>query len=99
MSALAHIFEAAGRATIVLGAIREQVESTAPPRALYCDFPLGRPLGEPQDPEFQHRVLESAFKLLESEEPTIREYDVSISDNSFSYSPATNLFGCCTAKS
>ncbi len=81
MSTLAHIFEAAGMATVVLGSIREQVESTAPPRALYCDFPLGRPLGEPQNPEFQHKVLKSAFELLKSEEPIIKEYDVSIPDN------------------
>ena len=81
MSTLAHIFEAAGMATITLGSIKEQVEATAPPRALYCDFPLGRPLGEPLDPEFQHRVLESAFRLLEAKEPTIEEYDVSIPDN------------------
>ena len=81
MSTLAHIFEAAGMATIVLGSIKEQVEATAPPRALYCDFPLGRPLGEPLDPEFQHRVLESAFRLLEAKEPIIEEYDMSIPDN------------------
>ena len=81
MSTLAHIFEAAGMATIALGLIKEQVEATAPPRALYCDFPLGRPLGEPQNSEFQHRVLESAFQLLEAEAPTIKEYDVSIPDN------------------
>ncbi|SVD64516.1 uncharacterized protein METZ01_LOCUS417370, partial [marine metagenome] len=80
VSTLAHIFEATGMATIVLGSIKEQVESTTPPRALCCDFPLGRPLGEPQNPEFQHRVLESAFQLLEAEEPTIKEYDVSIPD-------------------
>ena len=80
MSTLAHIFEAAGMATIVLGSVKEQVESTAPPRALCCDFPLGRPLGEPQNPEFQHRVLESAFQLLEAQEPTIKEYGVSIPD-------------------
>ena len=68
-------------ATIVLGSIKEQVEATAPPRALYCDFPLGRPLGEPLDPEFQHRVLESAFRLLEAKEPIIEEYDMSIPDH------------------
>ncbi len=36
----------------------------APPRALHCEFPLGRPLGRPRDPEFQHDVLARAFALL-----------------------------------
>src|SRR4051794_28103714 len=35
-----------------------------PPRALYCDFPLGRPLGVPNDADFQHAVLRRAFALL-----------------------------------
>ena len=81
MSTLAHIFESAGMATIVLGSIKEQVEGTSPPRALYCDFPLGRPLGEPLNPEFQHRVLEHAFKLLDAKAPIIEDYDISITDN------------------
>ena len=36
-----------------------------PPRALYCEFPLGRPLGKPDDPAFQRRVLKAALALLE----------------------------------
>mgnify|MGYP000284807589 CR=1 FL=1 len=50
MSTLAHVFEAAGMATVALGSVRKQIESTAPPRGLWCDFPLGRPLGKPGDP-------------------------------------------------
>ena len=41
------------------------------PRALYCDFPLGRPLGRPNDPAFQRAVLDAAFALLDATEPTI----------------------------
>lgn len=37
----------------------------APPRALHGEFPLGRPLGKPLDPAFQHAVLAAAFALLE----------------------------------
>jgi len=37
-----------------------------PPRALFCDFPLGRPLGKPSDSDFQHGVLSRAFALLEA---------------------------------
>lgn len=38
-------------------------------------FPLGRPLGVADDPEFQRDVLRSALQLLESaNEPTIADY-------------------------
>ena len=32
---------------------------------LHCEFPLGRPLGKPRDPAFQHQVLNAAFALLD----------------------------------
>lgn len=66
MSVLAHVFEAAGIATVVLSSIREMAAKVAPPRALHCEFPLGRPLGRPNDPEFQHDVLARAFALLDA---------------------------------
>jgi len=81
VSTLAHVFEAEGIATVALESIKNQIESTAPPRGLWCDFPLGRPLGVPLDPEFQHRVLSAAFDLLSSSEPVFAEYDVSIVDD------------------
>jgi hypothetical protein len=31
---------------------------------LYAEFPLGRPLGKPNDPAFQTRVLNAAFSLV-----------------------------------
>jgi hypothetical protein len=64
VSVLAHVFEAAGIATIVLSSVREMAVKVAPPRALHCEFPLGRPLGKPNDAEFQHDVLARAFALL-----------------------------------
>ena len=64
MSALAHVFESAGIATTVIALVRQQVEATRPPRALMVPFQLGRPLGEPNDAEFQHRVLGAALALL-----------------------------------
>ena len=67
-------------ATVALGSIRKQIESAAPPRGLWCDFPLGRPLGKPGDPEFQHRVIEAAFALLDSPEPVLAEFDEAIPD-------------------
>lgn len=75
------MFEAAGLATVAIGSIREQIYGTAPPRGLFCDFPLGRPLGAPNDAPFQRRVIERAFGLLERDEPVVEDYDVAIEDD------------------
>jgi hypothetical protein len=62
---LSHVLEAHGLATTALVSVRPVAEKMHPPRALYCDFPLGRPLGRPNDADFQHGVLRRAFALLE----------------------------------
>ncbi len=67
-------------ATIVLGSIREQLVNTAPPRGLFCDFPLGRPLGKPGDAAFQHRVLAHGFSLLEHSRPTLEDFPERVAD-------------------
>ena len=67
-------------ATIVLGSIREQLVNTAPPRGLFCDFPLGRPLGKPGDAAFQHRVLEHGFSLLQRPEQTVETFSERVAD-------------------
>ncbi len=71
MSTLAHVFEAAGLATIVLGSNLSVVERMHPPRVLHCEFPLGRPLGKPGDAAFQRDVLERGFALLDETEPVL----------------------------
>lgn len=81
VSTLAHIFEAEGIATISLGSMRKQIENTAPPRGLWCDFPLGRPLGRPGDAEFQHRVLAHALGLLKADGPVFEVFSESIIDD------------------
>ncbi|MFT4597425.1 MAG: hypothetical protein ACI9TF_001674 [Paracrocinitomix sp.] len=73
MSTLAHVFEAAGIATVVLAATKSVVERMQPPRALFCEFPLGRPLGKPGDAEFQHDVLAQAFAMLDAETGPVLE--------------------------
>jgi len=59
VSVLAHIFEAAGIATVVLSSVREVAQKVAPPRALHCEFPLGRPLGIPNDVDFQMAITDA----------------------------------------
>jgi hypothetical protein len=72
--------EAEGLATIALGSQRNQIVAAAPPRGLWCDFPLGRPLGRPGDPEFQHRVLARAFALLTSTAPVMDVFPETVDD-------------------
>ena len=67
-------------ATVAIGSIRGQIYGTAPPRGLFCDFPLGRPLGVPGDAMFQRRVIERAFGMLERTEPGVEDYEVVIED-------------------
>jgi len=78
VSALAHVFEAAGLSTIVLASMKEVAERMMPPRTLYCEFPLGRPLGRPDDVDLQLDVLNHALALLDSNEPTLETYPLVI---------------------
>ena len=72
---LSHFLQRHGIATTSISLIREQSEAVSPPRALWVPFPLGRPLGVADDPEFQHDVLRGALGLLETAtEPTIADY-------------------------
>ncbi|MGE0769212.1 MAG: hypothetical protein AB7L90_22435 [Hyphomicrobiaceae bacterium] len=74
MSALAHMIEGRGIPTTVVGLVRPHLEKARPPRSLFVPFQLGRPLGEPDDPAFQLRVLRHALGLLErTDGPVILE--------------------------
>jgi hypothetical protein len=82
--ALSHVFEAAGLATVALVSILGQAQRARPPRALYCDFPLGRPLGHTGDPQYQHGVLRAAFSLLDEpcdKVPVLAQYPEVIHDS------------------
>jgi hypothetical protein len=63
--ALAHKLEERGFATVAIASVRAQAEKTRPPRALWTPAMLGRPLGEPEDPSFQLRIIRAALALLE----------------------------------
>lgn len=56
--------ENAGITTVSVSLLREITEKIRPPRALFVPFPLGYPLGEPDNPELQTRVMRAAFALL-----------------------------------
>jgi len=80
---LAHFIEDEGVATTQISLVRLHTEKISPPRALWVPFEMGRPLGVPNDPGFQKRVLLGALKLLEVEKgPVLEDFpeDAPISD-------------------
>jgi len=68
VGALAHYLEREGIPTTQISLIREHTETIRPPRALWVPFELGRPLGAPESPALQRRVLLAAIELLDAPE-------------------------------
>lgn len=64
MGALGHYLESEGLATASISLIRLHTEKIRPPRALWVPFELGRPLGVPDDPAFQTRILRALLDLF-----------------------------------
>ncbi len=61
--------------TAAISLIREHTEKIMPARSLWVPFELGRPLGVPDDPEFQMDVLRSLLGLFGRESgPVIEDY-------------------------
>jgi hypothetical protein len=56
--------EYAGITTVSISLLREITEKIRPPRALFVPLPLGYPLGEPDNPNLQTRIMRAAFALL-----------------------------------
>ncbi len=75
MGAVGHYLEEEGIPTTQISLVREHTEVIRPPRALWVSFILGRPLGVPNDPAFQRRVLLATLQLLEAQSgPILREF-------------------------
>ncbi len=68
---MAHWLEQAGISTVVIGLIRLHLEKMLPPRAMWVPFELGRPVGGPDNPEFQREVLHRALALVETADKQI----------------------------
>ena len=66
MSLVARHLEANGIATVVIGSARDVVEECGVPRFLFSDFPLGSPIGRPDDAAMQRRNVEIALALVAS---------------------------------
>ncbi len=75
MSAVSIYLEEEGIATSVVSLVREHSEVMQAPRALWVPFMLGRPMGAPNQPEFQRRVLREVLALFnEPKGPVLRDF-------------------------
>lgn len=70
---LARLLEARGLTTVSISLVRQHTEMLRPPRALYVPFPFGMPLGHPDDPRQQHRVLDALLATLDTTPPVLHD--------------------------
>src|SRR6516164_2622608 len=61
---IASVIEKSGIPTVCLSLLREVSEKVRPPRTLFVPFPIGYPLGAPDQPELQHSIIRAALDLL-----------------------------------
>ncbi|MGE0887225.1 MAG: hypothetical protein AB7P14_27190 [Blastocatellales bacterium] len=77
--------EREGIATVSISLLREVTSQIKPPRALFVPFPMGHPLGEPNNPRLQHQVIAQALKLLERNDvPVLESFQVTTAENDYS---------------
>ena len=74
---IASIIEKAGIPTVGLSLLQTVTKKVRPPRSLFVPFPFGYPLGRPNDPGLQHRIIRKALDLLESQDelPILKKFD------------------------
>jgi hypothetical protein len=70
VSLVGSVLESLGIVTVALSALPEITAHLAAPRTLVVPFGLGSPMGPPDAPDVQRRVLEAALALAASEDET-----------------------------
>ncbi|MFN7996813.1 MAG: hypothetical protein U0Q18_24580 [Bryobacteraceae bacterium] len=63
------VIERSGIPTVSISLLPEITERVHPPRVLVVNRPLGYPLGAPNAPELQSRIIRSALELLSMKDP------------------------------
>tara|TARA_A200000159_G_C7283381_1_gene322485 strand:- start:44 stop:805 length:762 start_codon:yes stop_codon:yes gene_type:complete len=94
VSVLAHFFESFGLSTVLVGFVKEHIEAIKPPRALWLDFPMGRPLGKPNDPDYQKKIIRAAFDLFnEPSGPVLKDFPdiIPVKDGRMGYALPVDL--------
>lgn len=68
------MIEEVGISTVSITLVREITEQVKPPRALTVPYRFGYPLGEPNNPTLQHRIISAALALLgDNQTPPVLE--------------------------
>ncbi len=70
---IARVYEEAGLTTTGIVLIEEHAQRVKPPRMLAVPFFFGNALGEPDDAEYQHKVLQATFDLLDRDQGPVLE--------------------------
>ncbi|HEY8461235.1 MAG TPA: hypothetical protein VIM99_12690 [Blastocatellia bacterium] len=65
--------ERAGVATVSISLLWEVTSIIKPPRALFVPFPMGYPLGEPNNAPLQRLTIVAALALLERDDVPVLE--------------------------
>jgi hypothetical protein len=66
-----------GISTVSITLVRSITERVNPPRALSVPYRFGYPLGEPNHPTLQRKIIQAALDLLRDEHPppVIKEWE------------------------
>jgi len=70
---LAGAIERENITTTSVSLLREVTSIIHPPRALFVPYPMGFPLGAPNNPVLQHQVIAAGLALLERTDVPILE--------------------------
>jgi hypothetical protein len=65
VSLAARHLEALGIPTLCLGSALDILQTGAPPRSVFVDYPLGHSTGKPFDPADQTRIVRAALQAFE----------------------------------
>ena len=66
VSLIARHVEESGIATVIIGSAQDIVETVGVPRFVFVDYPLGNPIGRPNDTDEQLFVVRAALDLAAS---------------------------------
>lgn len=67
--------ERSGITSVSISLLHEVTDVIRPPRALFVPYRLGFPLGEPNNPQLQHRIIAAALSLLQRNDvPVIEDF-------------------------
>ena len=66
MSLVARVLEEGGISTVTFSNARDITANAFNPRTVFTNYPLGNPIGRPNDPENQRENMKTAFRLLET---------------------------------